>query len=65
MARIIPFRPAPAAPKRPAGLRGWIRRLRNSIDWLVYQLIRMPSRRARGAGSEAREPKDAKARDWR
>ncbi|MCO6057858.1 hypothetical protein NG726_14410 [Pseudomonas sp. MOB-449] len=65
MARIIPFRSAPAAPKRPAGLRGWLRRMRDNLDRLFYQLIRMPSRRVRGAASEAHGRKDAKARDRR
>ena len=48
MARITPIRPDSAVPPKPTGLRGWIARLRNWLDRLVYQLIRVPSRRARG-----------------
>ncbi|MDH4563915.1 hypothetical protein [Pseudomonas sp. BN411] len=48
MAKIIPIRPDSAVPPKPAGLRVWIARLRNRLDRLVFQIIRVPSRQARG-----------------
>ena len=48
MVRIIPIRPDSAVPPKAAGLRGWFARLRGRLDRLVFQMIRLPSRRARG-----------------
>lgn len=55
MARIIPIRPASVVQPRRTGLRAWFRRMRNRIDRLLFQLIRLPSRRAAGAGETGQE----------
>ncbi|MCY1267967.1 hypothetical protein D9M68_175450 [compost metagenome] len=48
MARINPSRRESPKLAKPTALRGWIARLRGLLDQLVYQLIRFPSRQARG-----------------
>ncbi|WP_137823217.1 hypothetical protein [Pseudomonas sp. D(2018)] len=57
MAKIIPLRSAAVPTARRTGLRGWIDRMRSTVDRLVYQLIRIPSGRA---GSQRKAGHDEK-----
>ncbi|MFZ6044565.1 hypothetical protein ACFW0H_00335 [Pseudomonas sp. CR3202] len=42
MAKTISVRSTSAATPRRTGLRGWVGRLRGTLDRLIFQLIRLP-----------------------